>query len=280
MLDAFDTLAKKPYIRIVRFDRRDAQDMSMATDHGSTRTDISLDPNQDIDWIAYLYARPCQLLEAFCDLVRQSPSRYWPSSKAARGGGYDPRAHRSQMSPDRKDKKDSYVLADGLAEVLLITKLIMPAEDEFSQGMRQVLLGDAIQLWVVFAHQIYLEIYRTLHGQVDRGFGLEELRVARNQVPSLKDYSRTKSQCPTMISHNPAPKLHRKDEGFHTSDMTLPVDSTSILYLSKAPNGGGNCNALGQSKASEFHLEERRGPAGRGGDEEDIPQGQAARLAR
>ena len=62
--------------------------------------------------------------------------------------------------------------------------------------------------------------------------------------------------------------------------MTLPIDSTSILYLSEAPNRGGNCNALGQSKASEWHLDGCRGPVGRRGDEEDIPQGQAARLAR
>lgn len=107
------------------------------------------------------------------------------------------------MSIDRKDMKDSYVLADVLAEVLLFTKLVMPAKDAFSRGMWQVLLGDAISLWVVFAHQIYLEIYSTLHEQVDRG--LEELRVARNQVPSLKDYLRMKSQCSTMIGHNPAP---------------------------------------------------------------------------
>lgn len=106
------------------------------------------------------------------------------------------------MSLDRKDKEDSYVLADVLAEVLLVTKLIMPAEDEFSQGMWQVALGDAIQPWVVFAHQMYLEIYRTLREQVDRG--LEELRFARNQVPSLKDYLRMKSQCSTMLGHNPA----------------------------------------------------------------------------
>lgn len=40
MIDAFDTLAMKPYTKIVIFDRRGAQDMSMTTDHGS---------NQDFD---------------------------------------------------------------------------------------------------------------------------------------------------------------------------------------------------------------------------------------
>ena len=44
--------------------------------------------------------------------------------------------------------------------------------------MRQSFLGDAIPLWFVFAHRIYLDIYRILREQIDRG--LKELRVAKS----------------------------------------------------------------------------------------------------
>lgn len=49
------------------------------------------------------------------------------------------------------------------------------------------MLGSVIPLWVVFASQIYLDIYRTLREQVGRG--LEELRVAKAHVKAtLTDY--------------------------------------------------------------------------------------------
>ena len=99
------------------------------------------------------------------------------SSKSAGAGLYDALADRSQMSLGRKDREVLYVLVDVLLEDLLFTQLAMPAENEFSQGIRQSFLGDAIPLWFVFAHRIYLDIYRILREQIDRG--LKELRVAK-----------------------------------------------------------------------------------------------------
>lgn len=167
--------------------RPDAHSSSAASGYSSTLTDFAIGSDHDFDEAEYLYTRPYILLYIFRNQVRASPSEVFVSSKEARGDVYDPLADRSQMCLGEKDKEDSYVLRHVLPEVLLLTQLVVPAEDEFSQGIRQVLSGDVIPLWVVFAYQIYLDIHRTLRDQVARG--LEELRVAKTQMKAtLKDY--------------------------------------------------------------------------------------------
>ena len=74
------------------------------------------------------------------------PSAIIVSSKKAGGGAYNTLADRSQMCIGQKDKEDLYVLHDVLPEVWLLTENVIPAEDKFSRGMRQVLLGDVIPL--------------------------------------------------------------------------------------------------------------------------------------
>ena len=151
----------------------------MATDHGSTLKDFALDPNHHLNKIEYLYARPFHLLETACYHIRHAPRSWNVSSKSAGAGLYEVLADRSQMSRGRKDREYSYVLIDVLLEVFLSTQLAMPSGDEFSQGMRQSFLGDVVLLWVVSAHQIYLEIHRILREQIDRG--LKESRVAKTR---------------------------------------------------------------------------------------------------
>ena len=191
ILDVFYPLAKTSNPRKMHIGPHDAQDVSTASKNGSTPIDFALDSGNNFDEIEYLYARPHELLAATRSMVKNSPLSFIRSCMAVGAAGlYDPRADRSQMSLGRKADEDSHVIQDVLLEGFLFTNIVMPAEDEFSQGMRQVFLKNArdpIPLWVVFALQIYLEIHHVLREHVDRG--LKELRVARKQMKaSLKEF--------------------------------------------------------------------------------------------
>lgn len=190
ILDVFYPSAKTSNARKMHIGPHGAQDVSTATDHGSTPIDFALDSGHNFDEIEYLYARPHGLLKATLSMVKNAPLNSIRSCMAVGAAGlYDPRVDRSRMSLDRKANEDSHVIQDVLLEVFLFAYINMPA-DEFSQGMRHVFkwnARDAIPLWVVFALQIYLEIHHVLREQIDRG--LKELQVAKRQIKaSLKDY--------------------------------------------------------------------------------------------
>lgn len=162
---------------------------------GSRPKHADSSPNHRFDTDEYLYMTPYVLLETFIIRVRARPSF-------------------TIVSTDRgeKNKEDMEILSDILPEVLLFKTLVLPAEDEFSQGMRQVLSGDVVPLWVVFAYQLYLEIHRTLREQVVRG--LQELRIVGTQVrASLKDYfANEKAMLADQWPVYSANKVHELDE--------------------------------------------------------------------
>ena len=63
----------------------------------------------------------------------------------------------------------------------------LPAEDEITRGLRNMVLSKQISVWLAFAAQIFLDVHHLLRGDVDRGFD-DLYDIGTGAKNTLQDY--------------------------------------------------------------------------------------------
>ena len=99
-----------------------------------------------------------------------------PLPKPGSFGPYDPRSDRSKKTDREKLQEDKVVLMEALPGVCWLARDQPPieAEDYMITMAREMMESRAIDLWGVFAAQVFIEINRVLRENCDRG--LRDLR--------------------------------------------------------------------------------------------------------
>jgi hypothetical protein len=117
------------------------------------------------------------LLASFKDVLSDN---HIPVSKPGFFGSYDPNSDRSKKSAREQFEEDKVILMEIMSDVCWLTAITpgIPAEDNFTRMARVVRKDGIIELWSVFAAQIFVDINNILRGSVDRGL-LELQRHAR-----------------------------------------------------------------------------------------------------
>jgi hypothetical protein len=117
------------------------------------------------------------LLSSFKDVLTDGSI---PVSKPGYFGGYDLSSDRSKKGPREQFEEDKVVLMEIMADVCWLTAITpgIPAEDNFTRMARVMRKDGTIELWGVFAAQIFVDINHILRSGVDYGF-LELQRQAR-----------------------------------------------------------------------------------------------------
>ena len=95
-----------------------------------------------------------------------------PVYKPGYFGSYDPRSERADKVSKHKFREDKVVLLENLPDFCVVAQApeSIPAEDEMSRGMREMVKDGQLPIWLVFAAQIYLDIHHTLRQKVSNGF--------------------------------------------------------------------------------------------------------------
>jgi hypothetical protein len=117
------------------------------------------------------------LLASFRDVLRDN---HIPVSKPGFFGSYDPNSDRSKKSAKEQFEEDQIILMEIMSDVCWLTAITpgIPAEDNFTRMARVMRKDGIIELWSVFAAQIFVDINNILRGSVDRGL-LELQRHAK-----------------------------------------------------------------------------------------------------
>lgn len=103
-----------------------------------------------------------------------------PVSKPGFFGSYDPNSDRSKKSAREQFEEDKTILMEIMSDVCWLTAITpgIPAEDNFTRMARVMRKDGIIELWSVFAAQIFIDINNIQRGSVDRGL-LELQRHAK-----------------------------------------------------------------------------------------------------
>jgi hypothetical protein len=117
------------------------------------------------------------LLSSFKDVLRDGEI---PVSKPGYFGSYDLSSDRSKKSPRERFQEDKVVLLEIMSDVCWLTAITpgIPAEDNFTRMARIMRKDGIVELWGVFAAQIFVDINHILRSGVDYGL-LELQRQAR-----------------------------------------------------------------------------------------------------
>ncbi|KAK5125541.1 hypothetical protein LTR85_000652 [Meristemomyces frigidus] len=140
------------------------------------------------DWTCLQTA---SLLNSYADVLE--PGQL-PVMKAGHFGIYNPKRDRSKLSAEEKHNEDLIVLMELLPEFTKLsrTKLYVPAQDELTTGLRQMMDAntmDALPTYAIFGTQILLDIHHVLRQDTARPF--EQLQATGKRVIStLDDYFR------------------------------------------------------------------------------------------
>jgi hypothetical protein len=117
------------------------------------------------------------LLASFKDVLSDN---HIPISKPRFFGIYDPNSDRSKKSAREQFEEDKVILMEIMSDVCWLTAITpgIPAEDNFTRMVRVMRKDGIIELWSVFATQMFIDINNILRSGVDRGL-LELQRHAR-----------------------------------------------------------------------------------------------------
>jgi hypothetical protein len=108
-------------------------------------------------------------LASFNDIIEPG---ILPVYKPGHCGVYDFRSDRASKSSRDEFREDKVVrlgILPGFCGFALGPGSI-PAEDELTRDICEMVKRRSIPIWLVFAAQIFLDIHHTLGGQVSRGF--------------------------------------------------------------------------------------------------------------
>lgn len=91
---------------------------------------------------------------------------------AGQYGSYEPKSHRESKSPKEKFREDKAILLAALPDFCVVAHAPggMPAEDEMTRGIREMVKDDKVPGWLVLAAQVYLDIHHILRQKVSYGF--------------------------------------------------------------------------------------------------------------
>ena len=133
-------------------------------------------PGDDLNFAMYkvanaLFMPAALLLDAFCDVLREG---YHPEMKRGFYGNYNPSSNRESKGSRERFLEDKILLLEMLPEFyfycLTTAPDSPPVEDEFTRALRTTFKAKEIELPVVFAATLFLDIHHILRDQVDYGF--------------------------------------------------------------------------------------------------------------
>lgn len=140
-------------------------DYDEATRRGEVETDSGAAIYEEASWLCL------PIFWCLKDWLKHAPPGKIPTNLNFVGTPID---YRPEMT-DEKMKRDNRFLHEFLAECSIFKKLKqdgcrIPAEDELTKGMIQMLITRKINVWLVFACQVYVDIRNILETQHDRAF--------------------------------------------------------------------------------------------------------------
>ncbi|KAJ8108349.1 hypothetical protein OPT61_g8231 [Boeremia exigua] len=137
-------------------------------------------PGDDMNFAMYKVADAMMLpafmiLDAFTRMHKVNPH---PEMKPGFYGTYDPFSNRDSKSEREKFTEDKILLLEILPEFYFHCRATKPApppvEDELTRGLRTMFVTKTVDLPLVFAVTLFLDIHHMLRAEVDDGF--ERLR--------------------------------------------------------------------------------------------------------
>jgi hypothetical protein len=133
-------------------------------------------PGDDLNFAMYkvadvLFMPAALLLHAFCDVLKEG---YHPEMKRGFYGTYNPASNRKSKGSRERFLEDKILLLEMLPEFFFYCKTTAPdsppVEDEFTRALRTMFQAMEVNLPVVFAATLFLDIHHTLRDEVDYGF--------------------------------------------------------------------------------------------------------------
>ena len=95
-----------------------------------------------------------------------------PVYKPGHYGVYDPSSDRSSKSSREKFREDKIILLEVLPDLCVFAQGpgSIPAEDEVTRGLSEMIKLNKVPIWFAFGAQIFLDIHHTLREQVSCGY--------------------------------------------------------------------------------------------------------------
>ncbi|KAI9784493.1 MAG: hypothetical protein M1835_003574 [Candelina submexicana] len=112
------------------------------------------------------------LLSSFMDVIEPGSL---PVYKPGHFGVHEPASERAPKSSRDRFREDKVVLLETLPDFCVFAQMpgSIPAEDELTRGVREMVKRKEVPIWLTFAAQVFLDIHHTLREQV--GIGIHDL---------------------------------------------------------------------------------------------------------
>lgn len=112
-----------------------------------------------------------------------------PLYKPGRYELYEPSDFREYYSSKEKFHEDKVILLEALPDfcVFALGSGSIPAEDEMTRGIREMVKQKKVHIWLAFAAQIFLDIHHALLGKVSNGFHdlVKSARYVENNIQQI-----------------------------------------------------------------------------------------------
>ena len=124
---------------------------------------------QMYDTAQWLLMPTLTILSSFAAIVDPN---HIPIYKPGHYGTYDPRSNRANKSNAGKFLEDKIILLEALPDFCFLSKIrgTFPAEDELTRGLRNMMTTGKLNLWTVFAAQVFLDIHHILRADISVAF--------------------------------------------------------------------------------------------------------------
>lgn len=151
-------------------------------------------PDDEMNFNIYTKVEPLMfstymLLSSFIDVIE---STSLPIYKTGHFGTYNASSNRSQKSARDKFREDKIVLLEVLPEFCVLARYpkTIPAEDNFTCGMREMIKTKKVSIALVLATQIFLDVHHILRDQIVTGFSdlVKSAQYVANNIERAQEF--------------------------------------------------------------------------------------------